>query len=138
MRRVSPSARATDAPHGARRKHLGTAIAGRAHAEGEVLRHLRQRERAHAERVRDAVAQLAQLVLRQGLVELGLAEQHDLQQLVPVRLQVGQQPHLLEGVLGHDVRLVDQDHHAPAGAVERDQVLLQLAQRDRGAARARA
>ncbi len=67
--------------------------------------------------------------LGERLVELGLAEQHDLQQLVAVRLQVRQQPHLLERVLGHDVRLVDQDHHAAPGAVERDQVLLQLAQR---------
>ena len=115
--------------HRARREDLGAAIAGRAHAERQVLRHLGHHERPHAERVRDAVAQLAQRRLGERLVELGLAEQHDLQELVAVRFQVRQQPHLLERVLGHDVRLVDQDHHAAPGAVERDQVLLQLAQR---------
>ena len=47
------------------------------------------------------------------------------------RLEIGQQAHLLERVLGHDVRLVDQDDDAAAGAVESDEMLLQLAQRSR-------
>ena len=45
------------------------------------------------------------------------------------RLEVGEQPHLLEGVFRHDVRLVDQNHDAAPGAIERDEVLLELAQR---------
>jgi hypothetical protein len=97
------------------------------------MRDLGGGERPHAEGVRDAVAQLAQLGLGERGIELGLAEQHDLQQLVAVRLEVGQQAPVLERVLGHDVRLVDQDHHAPSGAVEPDQMLLQLAQRHRPA-----
>jgi hypothetical protein len=40
--------------------------------------------------VRDPVAKLAQRGLGHRRVELGLAEQHDLQQLVPVLLEVGQ------------------------------------------------
>src|SRR5688572_31546025 len=45
------------------------------------------RKRTHAEGVRNAVAQLTQRRLRQRLVELRLAEKHDLQELVPVRLR---------------------------------------------------
>ena len=49
-----------------------------------------------------------------------------LQELGPARFQVGKQAHLLQRVVGHDVRFVDQDHHALAAAIELDQVLLQL------------
>ena len=68
---------------------------------------------------------------REMLVEFRLAEQHDLQQLVPVRLEVGEQPDLLQRLDRHRVRLVDQHHDAPARGVELDQVLLQRAQQDR-------
>jgi hypothetical protein len=121
---------ARDAARGARREYVGAPIAGRAHAKGEVSRHFGGGERPHAEAVRDAIAQLPQRWLGERRIEFGLAEQHDLQELVPARFEVGKEPYLLERVLRHDVRLVDEDHHATAGAVELDEMLLQLAQRD--------
>ena len=47
------------------------------------------------------------------------------------RFEVGKQAHLLQCVLRHHVRLVDQDDDAPPRGVEPDQMLLQLAQRHR-------
>src|SRR5512135_578891 len=77
-------------------KHVRPTIAGSAHAEGKVACDLVIRQRAHAEALRDAVLELAQRWPAQCLVELGLTEEHDLQELVATRLEVGQQPYLLE------------------------------------------
>src|SRR5262249_20245129 len=66
----------------ARREDLRPPVPGGAHAEVEVLDHLGRRQRSHAEAVRDAVAQLPQRRLCEGGIELGLAEEHDLEELV--------------------------------------------------------
>ena len=65
------------------------------------------------------------------LVQLGLAEEHDLQQFRAAGFEVGEQPDLLQRFLRHGVGFVDQHHHAPVLAVEFDQVILQDAQQQR-------
>ena len=44
----------------------------------------------------DALAELTQFLLREHLLQLRLPHQHDLQQFLPVRFQVREQPDLLE------------------------------------------
>ena len=61
-----------------------------------------------------AVTHLAHAPVGQGLFELGLTKQHDVQQFVLVRLQVGQQAHFLQGIERHGVGFVnDQQHTLP-------------------------
>ena len=78
-----------------------------------------------AEVVRDALLQLAHVGAGQDIVELGLAEQHELKQLVAVGLEVRQQADFLERFHRHGVGLVDQHHHLAAFAEGLDQVVLQ-------------
>ena len=73
----------------------------------------------------DAVAQLAKRRFGERGIELGLAEEHDLQQLVAVRFEIRQEPDLLEGFVGHRVGFVDQHHHPAALAEQPDEMLLQ-------------
>ena len=89
MRRVSPPEARGDRSASARREDLGAAIAGCAHAEREVFRHFEPQAGACGS-MGDAVAQLPQRGLGERFVELGLPEQHDLQQLMPVGLEIGQ------------------------------------------------
>ena len=71
---------------------------------------------------RDALGQLAQVGARGQVLELGLTDEHDLQQLVTRGLEVGEQPDLLE-YLGREVlRLVDHGNRAPTAAVGLEQV----------------
>ena len=65
----------------------------------------------------DALRELPQALPLQHLPQFGLAEQHDLQQLVLGRFQVGQQPHLLQRLRAEILRLVDDDHDAAALSV---------------------
>ena len=46
--------------------------------------------------MRDALLELAHVRERQVLLELGLAEKHDLQQLLRARLEVGEEADFLE------------------------------------------
>ena len=77
-----PAGGACEQARGAGREYVRTAIARRAHAKGEVGRHLGRGQRPHAEAVRNAIAQLAKRRLGERGVELGLSEKHDLQELV--------------------------------------------------------
>jgi hypothetical protein len=45
----------------------------------------------------------------QTLRQLGLADEHDLHELPRVGLEVGEQPQLLEGLVGEVLRLVDDE-----------------------------
>ncbi len=56
----------------------------------DVLRRLRPTQRLEVVTARDALRELAQIVSRQELAELGLADQDDLQQLLFCRLEVGE------------------------------------------------
>jgi hypothetical protein len=83
-----PSGGAGDVADHARCEQVRAAIAGRLQAEREVLAHFLGAERCQREAVGDALAQLADLGLAQVVVQFGLAEKHDLQQLVLLGLQV--------------------------------------------------
>ena len=74
--------------------------------------------------VHHPVAHLAQLGQGQQRVQLGLAEEHDLQQLVLGRFQVGQELDLLQRFGRHGLRLVDEHHRAPPLGVALQQSLL--------------
>ena len=77
----------------------------------------------------DALAQLAQLGAAEPLLELGLADQEHLEQLVAAPLEVREQPDLLEQLAVEILRLVEQQYGALALAVDREQVALELDQR---------
>jgi hypothetical protein len=64
-----------------------------------------------------ALRQLLQLRARQHAAQLGLADQHDLQQLALAGFQVGQQAQLLQHVGAEVLCLVDDEHAALAGRV---------------------
>ena len=57
-----------------------------------------------------ALGELAQLAAGEHLLELRLAHEHDLDQLLGVRLQVRDEADLLEHVGGEVLGLVDQEH----------------------------
>jgi hypothetical protein len=63
--------------------------------------------------VHDTVAHLAQFGQGQQRVQFGLAEEHDLQQLVLGRFQVGQELDFLQRLGRHGLGLVDEHHRAP-------------------------
>ena len=107
-------------------------VAGRAQAEVHVIAHLARRQRAEHEAVGDALLQLAHVGQREVRVELGLAEEHDLQQLLLLGLEVGEQPDLLECRERHRVCLVDQRHHRAPRRMHLDQLFLERAHELRG------
>ena len=72
----------------------------------------------------DALAQLAQVGSGQPDIQLGLAEQHDLQQLAGLGLQVAEQPDGLQGLVRQGLRLVDQHHHSAPLLVQGDEVAM--------------
>ena len=80
-------------------------------------------QRREFEVVGDAVENRAGRAFGESLVEFGLSEQDDLQQLVLGRFEVRQQAHLLERIGRHRVRFVDQSDGAPALAPQRDQAV---------------
>jgi hypothetical protein len=103
-------------PHlaqGAVREHFlrGT---GDAQAVTHVGRGLVAGERIEVVTTGDALRELPQLGAVQHLAQLGLADQDDLQQLLGLGLEVGQQAHLLEHVGREVLRFVDHQHHASA------------------------
>ena len=99
--------------------------AGDVQAMDDVLQRVDHAERRQMEARGDATGQLAQIRPGQHLAQLGLADQHDPQQLFLVGLEIGQQPHLFEHRLRQVLRLVDDQHCAPAGGVAGQQMLVQ-------------
>ena len=73
----------------------------------------------------DALVELAQLVELELFFELGLAHEEDLQELARGRLQVGEDPDLLERLHAHLLRLVDDHEDRLALAARGEQVLRQ-------------
>ena len=57
----------------------------------------------------DALAELAQFLARKEPLQLGLAHQDDLEQLLLVGLEVGEEAHLLEDLEGQVLGLVDDE-----------------------------
>ena len=70
----------------------------------------------------DALRELAQLGAVQQFAQLRLADQDDLQQLLGLGLEIGEQPHLLEHLGREVLRLVDHQHDALAVGVGLEQV----------------
>ena len=95
----APQRRAVEGQHGAQ--------AGDREPVRDVLHRLLLGQRLEVEARDHALAELLELGLREHAAQLGLADQHDLQQLALVRLQVGQQPQLLQHVGREVLRLVD-------------------------------
>ncbi len=62
----------------------------------------------------DALGELAQLAAREQLAQLRLADEDDLQELLRVGFEVGQEADLLEDLGGEVLRLIDHQHHALA------------------------
>ncbi len=56
-----------------------------------------------------------------------MTEQHDLQQLVVGRFQVGEQANFFQRIERHRLRLLDQQHHLLASRMLGDQFVLQQA-----------
>ncbi len=77
---------------------------------------------------RDPLAQLAQPGPGEPRFELGLADQEHLEQLAALKLQVGEQPDLLEQLAVQVLRFVEQQDGAVAVRLEREQVALELGQ----------
>jgi hypothetical protein len=128
------SAKAASSAHGVGAEQHGAAVAGRAQAKGEKLADQRGLHWRHGKTVGDAFLQLAHVRQVQVRIELGLAEQDDLQQLVAARFQVRQQADFLERLQRHGLRLFHQQQHLAAGRVAGDQFVVQAAQHLVGAA----
>src|SRR5262249_53134840 len=69
----------------------------------------------------DPLPQLAQVLGGELLLQLGLTEQHDLQQLRSLGLEVREQPQLLERLGREILRLVDDQQHAAPLAARLDE-----------------
>src|SRR5882724_6583274 len=77
------------------------------------------------EAARDSLCQLAQLVAREKLPQLGLADQNDLQELLRARLEIREEPHLLEHIRRKVLRFVDDKNDAPPACMRAQQVVIQ-------------
>src|SRR5262249_45786244 len=91
---------------------------------------LPRRERPQADVQRDALAKLAQRGLRQLALELRLAREQDLQDLLGARLEVRQQAELLEHATVQILRLVDEDRGITPAAGVLEQELVQTLELD--------
>ena len=80
------------------REDVAPRRAGKLEALADVGRHLVRRQRTQADVQRDPLPQLAERRIGELRLELGLPGQNDLQDLLGARLQVRQQPQLLEHV----------------------------------------
>ena len=80
---------------------------------------------AQIETVRDALAQLANARIGQMCIQLGLSEQHDLQQFFAFGFQIGKQTDFFQRVERHALRFLDEHHHAAIFCMARQQQFLQ-------------
>ena len=83
---------------------------------------------------RDPLPQLLELRRRELVAQVRLADQHDLQQLRFLGLEVREHAQLFERAEAQVLRLVDDQQHQPSGETLVDQVLRQVAHQQRLAA----
>lgn len=95
-------------------------------AVGDVGLRLLQGQRAKMEFRGDALRELGQVRARDQLAQLRLAHEDELQQLVLVRVDVGEHPQLFERLRRQVLRLVEDQRGASAGGVFLDQEVLEL------------
>ena len=110
---------------------LADVAAGDAQPSGDVGRRLLQIERRQLRPQRDALLQLAQRLLVEAIGELGLADEHQVEELDRRRLDVGEQPDLFEQLVGQALRLVDDQRRQAAGGVALVDVALELGEEAR-------
>ena len=91
----------------------------------QVLRGFRLGERTQVVARHHALGQLLEFRTGQQRAQLGLADQHDLQQLALVGLEIGQQAQLLEHAGRKVLRLVDDQHVVLPARVRIEQELVQ-------------
>ena len=103
-------------------KQVGAAVTGGAQAEHQVFAGFLRGQRFQPKAVSDAFFELADPILTQVVIKFGLAEQHDLQQLVGLGFQVGQQADFLQRGDRHALRFLDEQHHAFAFSVALQQI----------------
>ena len=77
--------------YGACGKNIRAVIAGRAHTEHQVAANIVAQQRLQREVVRDALFKLAHVHGAQVFIELRLSKEDDVQQLVPVGFEIGEQ-----------------------------------------------
>ena len=87
------------------------------------------RQRGEVIAAGNALSELAQLDAREHFAQLGLADQDDLQQLLRRRLQVREQPHLLQRFGREVLRLVDDHDDAPALGMRFQQAMVEHVER---------
>ena len=113
--------------HFAQRGAREDLAAGAGHAQpvAHVGKRVLARQRLQVEARGDALRQLAQVVAPQQLAQLRLADQDDLQQLLRLGLEIGEQAHLFQHFGAEVLRLIDDQHHAAPGGVGAQQVVVQ-------------
>ena len=116
---------AVDGLQGLSVKRQRAGMAGHCQAVLNVLRGLGLGQRIQVEARNHALGQLLQLGTCQHGAQLGLANQHDLQQLARVGFQVGQQTQLFQHISLQVLRLVNDEHTALASRVALQQERVQ-------------
>ena len=82
-------------------------------------------ERQEVEAMGNAFAKLPDILLAQILIQLRLSEQHDLQQFIVLRFQVGEQADFLQRGNRHPLRFLHEDHNLSLLAVAFHQIFVQ-------------
>src|SRR5581483_1423748 len=108
-------ARAVNLADGAGGELRPAAAAGEGEPVADVILHIVARERVEFVMDENALAELTELIACQDGLELGLADEDDLQKFLLVRLEVGKQPDLLEYLKSEILRLVDDQNDVAAG-----------------------
>lgn len=97
-------------------------------ATHNTVRHIRfnffARQRLERAANRDALNELAQLRLVQDVEEIELSDDHDLQELLIVGLEIRQHANLFEHVGRQVLRLIDDQHRAAVQRHERQQEIV--------------
>ena len=107
-----------------RREDVG-GRSGDAQAVANVRDGFVARERVQVIAPGDALCELAQLVAREQLAQLRLADEDDLQQFLGIGLEVGEQAYLLQHFGREVLRLIDHQHDAASSAVRAQQVVVE-------------
>ena len=98
-------------------------------ADRDAVTHVRRRlipvERLQVVARGHALRKLSQVIARERVTELGLADQQDLQQLFGVRLEVRQQANLLQEFRIEVLGLIDDQDGAPTALVCGQQMAVQ-------------
>ena len=111
-----PAGRGADAANRRGAENARATVARRAQAKVDVLGHFTCAERIEPEVLGDPVLELTHVASGEHGIELGLAEQHDLQQLLLRGFKVREQADLFERGRRHRMRFVHQrDDASPGG-----------------------